>query len=233
VPVAGSAADAVAGRRTSAAKGTRRRRMDAGTQLAPETRLDIPLPTRNATSMPRPLSPEIDEALHDATLQLLAEDGFARMSVAAVAGAAGVGKPAVYRRFRNKAQLVVAAIAARVPEMHALDLGDTEAELRAVALLPEDGAAYVGLIGGLMAEHRRHPELIAAFRDTILLPRLRLVQGLVERGQERGHVRRDLAAETAVDLFAGPFLARVFAGADTGPDWRDRHFTTWWELIKV
>ena len=183
--------------------------------------------------MARPLSRDIDEALTRAALELLVRDGFARMSIAAVAAAAGVGKPAVYRRFRGKADLVAAAIATQLPEMRAPDLGDTEAELRAIAVMPADAAGYVGLIGGLMAEHARHPELIEAFRETVLLPRRALVQGVIERGRQRGEIRTDVTAEQALDMLAGPFLARAFAGADTGPAWWERHFTTWWELIRT
>ena len=35
-------------------------------------------------------------------------------------------------------------------------------------------------------------------------------------GRARGDIRDDVEPVTAIDLFAGPFLARVFAGADTG-----------------
>ena len=183
-------------------------------------------------TVPRPLNREIDDALMATALELLARDGFARMSIASVAAAAGVGKPSVYRRFRDKAELVAAAIATQLPEMAAPDLGETEAELRGISVMPADAAGYVGLIGGLMAEHARHPELIQAFRDTVLLPRRALVQGVIERGRRRGDIRADVTAEQALDLLAGPFLARVFAGADTGPAWWDRHFETWWELIR-
>ena len=55
--------------------------------------------------MARPLDPDIDIAIKAATLALLRERGFARMSMEAVAGAAGVGKPAIYRRFADKATL--------------------------------------------------------------------------------------------------------------------------------
>ena len=73
---------------------------------------------------------------------------------------------------------------------------------------PQDGAAYVGLIGGLIAEHERHPELIDAFRRNVLHPRRAVALALIERGQERGDIRRDVEPVAAVDLFAGPFLAR-------------------------
>ena len=66
----------------------------------------------------------------------------------------------------------------------------------------------------------------------MLHPRRSIGRALIERGQERGDIRRDIDGEAALDLFAGPFLARVFAGADTGPGWRSRAFATWWDLVK-
>ncbi len=140
------------------------------------------------------------------------------MSVEAIAVAAGVGKPAIYRRYPDKAALVAAVHRGRLPALDVPDLGDTRAELwQAVERgFPADGAAYVGLIGGLIAEQERHPELIDAFRRFVLLPRRAVGLALVERGQQRGDVRRDIGAEAALDLFAGPFLARVFAGLDAG-----------------
>ena len=65
----------------------------------------------------------------EATLTLLRERGFARMSMEAVATVAGVGKPAIYRRFRDKAELVATVIEGRLPQLELPDLGDTRAEL--------------------------------------------------------------------------------------------------------
>jgi AcrR family transcriptional regulator len=183
--------------------------------------------------MPRPRDPAVDDAIEAAAAALLAERGFARMTVEAVAAEAGVGKPAVYRRFPDKAALVAAVVGAQLAPLEVPDLGDTRKELWLAVErgFPEDGGAYVGLIGGLIAEQRRHPELIEAFRERVLSPRRAVVQALIERGQERGDVRADLSAEAALDLLAGPFLARVFAGVETGPRWRRAAFATWWDLI--
>jgi len=184
--------------------------------------------------MARPLDPQVDKAIEVATLALLTERGFARMSVEAVAEAAGVGKPAIYRRHPDKAALVASVIAEQLPELDVPDLDDTRAELWQAAVhgFPTNGAAYVGLIGGLIAEHERHPELIEAFRRSVLLPRRAVGLALIERGQRRGDIRPDVEAMAALDLFAGPFLARVFAGADTSPRWRESAFTTWWTLVR-
>jgi AcrR family transcriptional regulator len=184
--------------------------------------------------MVRTLDAGIDDALADATLSLLAQRGFAAMTIEDVAREAGVGKPAIYRRHKDKAALVVAVVGRQLAELDVPDLGDTREELWTAMTrgFPADGPAYVRLIGGLIAEEERHPELIAAFREHLLLPRRATVIGLVERGQARGDIRSDIDAEYAVDFLAGPLLARVFAGRDTGPRWRRSVFATWWDFIQ-
>jgi AcrR family transcriptional regulator len=52
----------------------------------------------------------IDEAIVQATVRLLAEKGFAEMRMEEVAVLAKVGKPAIYRRYSDKAELVTAVI---------------------------------------------------------------------------------------------------------------------------
>ena len=184
--------------------------------------------------MARPLDPRVDEAITDATLALLNERGFASMTMEAVADAARVGKPTIYRRFASKAALVTAVIEKQLPELDVPDLGNTRAELWSVVEtgFPKDGPAYVQLIGGLIAEQERHPELIETFRSNVLLPRRSIVRSLIERGQTRGEVRRGVDPEAAIDSLSGPFLARVFAGRDTGERWRKRAFEVWWETIR-
>jgi AcrR family transcriptional regulator len=184
--------------------------------------------------MARTLDRRVDEAIVDATIALLNERGFGGMTIEAIAAEAGVGKPAIYRRFPDKAALVAAVIARQLPELEAPDLGDTRAELRAAMEggFPGDGPAYLRLIGGLVAEELRHPELIDAFRRHILLPRRAIVRSLVERGQARGDIRAELDPEAAVDNLAGPFLARLFAGVETGAAWRNSASETWWDVIR-
>ena len=185
--------------------------------------------------MARPLDPTIDRAITEATLTLLRRRGFARMSVEAVASTAGVGKPAIYRRYRDKAELVASVIEGQLPQLEVPDVGDTRAELwmGVDRGFPADAPGYVGLIGGLIAEQERHPELIEAFRRNVLLPRRAIAQSLIERGQVRGDIRSDIPPVAALDLLAGPLLARAFAGESTGPKWRKRAFDTWWSLVST
>ena len=59
------------------------------------------------------------------------------------------------------------------------------------------------------------------------------MQAAIERGQARGDIRADIPSVAALDLLAGPLLARAFAGEDTGPRWRRQAFDTWWSLVRV
>jgi AcrR family transcriptional regulator len=180
--------------------------------------------------MARTRDPNVDDAITMSTLALLEEQGFGAMTVEAVAERAGVGKPAIYRRFAGKAALVAAVIAQQLPNLVVPDVGDTRAELwEAMAKgLPPDGSSYVRLIGGLIAEEQRHPELIEAFRTKLLFPRRTVVISLIERGQCRGDIRADLDPEFVLDSMAGAFLARAFAGLGIGLSWRKRAFESWW-----
>ena len=63
-----------------------------------------------STSPGRPRDPRRDEAIRDATLTLLADVGYERMSLDAIAAAACVSKPTIYRRWAGKHELVADAI---------------------------------------------------------------------------------------------------------------------------
>jgi AcrR family transcriptional regulator len=183
----------------------------------------------------RPLDPKVDAAIVEATVRLLAEKGFGELTVEEIAAVAKVGKPAIYRRYPDKAQLVTAVIHSQLAPLEIPDLGDTKAELaEAVGKgLPADGPGYLRLISGLVAAEERHPELIEAFRSAILGPRRAAVVALIERGIERGDLRSDLDPVAAIDFIAGSYLARAFAGLDTGPRWRRKAFELWWNDIRT
>ena len=179
----------------------------------------------------RPRDARIDEAIVMATLRLLDELGYQRMSIAAVAEAAGVGRPALYRRYGSKAELVVAAIShiasGPEPELPA----DTRDALR--ALLTAAGGAFaspggIAVLGSLLAEQRRDPELLAAFRTRIFDPHRAAVHRVLEQGVARGDVAPEADHEAADGLLFGGLLARAILGEPVDAAWIDRTLDQAW-----
>ena len=60
----------------------------------------------------RPRDSRADRAILEATLELIGELGIHEFRIEDVAARAGVGKGAIYRRYRSKDELITAAIAA-------------------------------------------------------------------------------------------------------------------------
>jgi AcrR family transcriptional regulator len=168
----------------------------------------------------RPRSPEIDQAIREAALALLVEAGYGGMSMEGIAARACVGKAAIYRRWPNKAAVIVDALrgheAMRVPLP---DSGDVRADIENMliamqrSLAGEDGP----IIAAFAAEKYRHPELREEFDRVFVQNRRKHLQRLVRDAVERG----DLPADTDVELFAetGPaILATRLLMHDQPPD---------------
>src|SRR6266540_1833864 len=106
--------------------------------------------------MGRPRDARADRAILEATRELIAELGVYGFRTEDVAARAGVGKGAIYRRYRSKDELVTAAVAALVDkEIAAPDTGSTREDL--LVLMREAVALYRGSAAG-----RLMPNLLGA-----------------------------------------------------------------------
>jgi AcrR family transcriptional regulator len=161
----------------------------------------------------RPRDARADRAILEATRELIAELGVYGFRTHDVAARAGVGKGAIYRRYRSKDELVTAAIAALVGEEIAVpDTGSTRADLlivmrEAVALYR--GSAAGRLMPNLIGAFAQKPELARAVRDGFLAGRRQALTEVLRRGVERGDLRPDLDVELALDVLGGPLFYRL------------------------
>lgn len=184
----------------------------------------------------RPRDPNLDAAILDAALSLLDEVGYQEMSVAAVASAAGVGRPAIYRRYGSKADLVIAALlhvsAGPEPELPA----DPKRALRALLGMATDALTTPGAmaaLGSLMAEQRRDPELLAVFRTRIFDPRREVVHRVVQQGIDSGDIAPDVDREAIDGLLFGALLARAILGEPVNSAWLDRIMDQAWRGLAL
>jgi len=155
----------------------------------------------------RPRSERAHEAILHATLDLLLEVGFTRMSIETVAKRAGVGKATIYRRWPSKADLVVEAVARiKDQELVGVDRASVREDLLHLArqvFRPRESGEVTELMLKLASARARHPELQEAFLRHIIEPRRQIVANVLRRGVERGEIREDIDIELAADVLMG------------------------------
>lgn len=155
-----------------------------------------------------------EEEIMRATLDLLAEEGFAGLTVDAVAARAGVGKATIYRHWGSRAKLVYAAAACFQAEEPDPDTGTLHGDLTAmlnglVRFLGDSDAGRV--LPSLVDAAERDPELAELREEHIRARRARAVR-VFERAVARGELPDGTDVERAVDLFAAvPFYRRLMS----------------------
>jgi AcrR family transcriptional regulator len=140
----------------------------------------------------RHLDESRDPEIMRAALELLAESGYDRLTMEAVAARAKAGKATLYRRWPSKAELVVDAVTCLKGPMAAAghDTGSLRGDLRAAFL-----GAYkdldefrIGVISGLLTALRHNPDLAKVFEERFVAQSKRLLTQLFARARERGEV---------------------------------------------
>ena len=161
----------------------------------------------------RPRSSETEQAILQATRELLVEAGVQGLTVEKVAARAGVAKTTIYRRWRDKDELALAVVLDMVEQVVQLpELGDTRKELLAFvnAAVEVLGSTLMGrVMQGLVSDLATDAELAHAFRERVVSVRDAEVERLVERGVRRGDLRADTDPMTAHDLLIGPVYYRL------------------------
>ncbi|MFE1907821.1 TetR/AcrR family transcriptional regulator [Streptomyces gardneri] len=159
------------------------------------------------------LREDVTEAIRDAVFEELAAVGFARMSIEGIARRAGVGKTAVYRRWKSKLSLVldlVGAFAAQgvpVPATGSLD-GDVRALLEMASYALRHPIASQ-VIPDLLVEAARQPEIADAIRAVLLDGQQGVMARIVREAVARGELPEDTDPAEALDLVVGPLYWRL------------------------
>lgn len=170
-----------------------------------------------ARSPGRPRDPAVRVAIEQACRELIAEAGYATLTIEAVAERAGVGRPTIYRRWPSRGHMVWDVLFTTPTD--ATVIGDT-ADLRADVELwirstvdffsrPEVSRAFPGLLAepaveNVWLEHLREPV------RTAVLARLR-------RAVAEGDLRPDVDPKVFFDLVTGFAIYR--ATVPQAADW--------------
>ncbi len=171
----------------------------------------------------RPRDPQRRRAILDAAMALIAEVGYDRMTVDAIAARSGVSKPTLYRRWpHGKPQLVADAIRERHPEKGAApDTGSLRGDLLAlVATHTAKTAEDVHLACGLLTQMRTSPELAAVMNEHVIAEERSRYATILDRARARG----ELPAGRVSPLFADVAGSIVFGRVTITGEPVDRDF---------
>ena len=164
----------------------------------------------------RPRDPATDIAILTATIEELASSGYENASIEAISRRSGTGKATIYRRYPNKAELVVAAVNAQFEQANPAvpNTGDAVADLttlvyntaRMLTATPM-GEVIRAIVPALPRDHLL-ASLIASFEKK----RRQLMLDVLSAGVARGQFQVDDQQSTIDALLGAIYLRFLLLG---------------------
>lgn len=169
--------------------------------------------------------PDRTRAILDAAYELLAEVGYERLTIDAVAARARASKATIYRRWATKQDLVISAFQReeRPSPPVGVDAGDLRSDLLALLRLlremstPKDARAFVSLL----AASQQEPRIADAMRQQHLARWRFECANIIQRARQRGELgATDVTSDTDTifDLILGQVIVRSVIRAETLDD---------------
>ena len=160
-------------------------------------------------SQGRPRSIESHRAILKATLELLSEVGYERMSIEGIASRAKVGKSTIYRRYKGKEELVADAIESIREEVVIPDTGNIWTDIDALI----ENAARITFnplgkqaVATIISSASSNPEFAQIYSEKYLQPRKEAFAVVIKRAKARKEVQFDLDANFIFDVMSGMML---------------------------
>ncbi|MFI5509144.1 TetR/AcrR family transcriptional regulator [Mycobacterium sp. NPDC051804] len=157
-----------------------------------------------------PWSPRETELL-EVTLELLAERGYDRLSLEAVATTAHASKATLYRRWPTKAELVLAAFIEGTRQIAVdPDTGTLHGDLLALAeQISAHVSDHVGTIRAVLVETSRSAELHTTMKEQFLDQRKALMTHVLKRAADRGEIKASAISDELWDVLPGYLIYRA------------------------
>ncbi len=163
----------------------------------------------------RPRCPVTHQNILKATRELVEEVGYNSLTIEGIATRAGVGKTTIYRRWPNKASIVLNAFFEDLsPATTFPDTGNVREDLRRhlKKFVKELNGPLGCKISMLLANGQLDEEMAEAFRAQWIKPRRDEARQVIQKGIERGEIHQDIDPELLVDALYGPIYFRLLAG---------------------
>jgi len=173
----------------------------------------------------RPRSKRRHNAILRTAIDLVHELGFRAVSIESIAAKTGVAKTTIYRRWPNKAAVVMDAFMLRFGSGTQFQTAKPKAkkvtdsirlQMRTLAraFRSKDGA----VVKALLAEAQFDAELSTAFHERWTLPRRKMILAVLQRAISPGELRSDIDLEATIDLLYAPIYYRLQRGTGSLSD---------------
>ncbi|WP_245154792.1 TetR/AcrR family transcriptional regulator [Nocardioides sp. 1609] len=168
-------------------------------------------PTTEVVARPR-VEGDREQEIHEATLTVLADVGYDRLTMDAVAAGARASKATLYRRWNSKAALVIDSLCS-MKEPHAMpDTGTLRGDL--VSMFCGMGgltdARQIAILASVITAIGRDQDFAEAFREQFIGPKAAMNHQVFVRARERGEIRDDVDLDLIVPALPGLLLHRQF-----------------------
>lgn len=182
----------------------------------------------------RPRSRRADDAIAEATVELLQRHGVSGLSIEAVARRAGVAKTTIYRRWPTKKELaldVLAKVAGPVtqPPAGGSVRDDLIFVLTAASSNHRNPSRGSLLTRRLISEADAYPDLTENYLARVIGPRRQRLHAILRRGVDENLIRPDADLDLAAEALIAPIL--ISAWLPFGPRIKPPHIPDLVDLI--
>jgi len=161
----------------------------------------------------RKRDPRVDAVVLQATRDLLIEVGYSALTFEAIARKAGVHRPAIYRRWRTKAELVHDAVyPADAGTLGFATTGDFARDLRLVAqgaIALFSRREVLAAVPGMMADRQSDASLQRRLQPRVEAAARKAFAAFVADAAARGVAYAPVDPDVLLDALAGTVLMRV------------------------
>ena len=170
-------------------------------------------PATDTEALTRPrVEGDREQEILGATLQVLADVGYDRLTMDAVATAAKASKATLYRRWNGKASLVIDALLSVKGTPETPDTGSLRGDLLATfcglggLTDHESVATFASVLTAISIDE----DFAEQFRTHVIAPKAAASRAVFERARDRGELRDGVDIDLLAPALAGIMLHRLF-----------------------
>ncbi len=164
-----------------------------------------------AATRPR-IEGDREQEILAATLDVLADVGYDRLTMDAVATQSRASKATLYRRWNGKVSLIIDALLSQKGQPTVPDTGTLRAELLEFfcGMGGLTDRRQMAVLGSVITAISRDEEFATAFRERFIGPKVAAARLIFERAIERGEIRADVDLDIVTAALPGIVLHRQF-----------------------